>query len=137
MDDLLVTVLEYAVPVLLTAIAWVVAKLGKWLKIKAGNEATGNVLFRVTTEINTLVSEAGQTLVKKIKEARSIHSPGGKKLTPEEAQMIKKAVLDKFKNLWGLKGLAKIGKILGFGENALTSFLEAKIEEAVKASKNP
>lgn len=134
MNELLI---EYGLPVLGSLISIALGYLVKYLRAKAGNEILGRMMIKLTSEIDTLVKSTNQTLKKEIKKAKNPKSKGGKKLTKEEAQEIKEKVLEEFKNLWGVKGIAKLAKILGFSEDKIYDFLDNKIEEAVFNNKNP
>lgn len=125
---------------LVPGIAWVFAKLGTWLKSKIKNETLANMMARFTEAIGNLVMEAEQTSVAAIKAAKDLNSPGGTKLTKEEAKQIKNEVLQKFKDLWGPKGLDILAKILGFDSEGVEDFISSKIEALVskeKKSGNP
>jgi prepilin signal peptidase PulO-like enzyme (type II secretory pathway) len=118
-----------------SGLVWLVAKLSTWIKTKIGNEALGGILARVNETLGNLVVEANQTVVNGLKAAKDPDSPGGTKLTDEEARQIKKEVLAQFKDLWGAKGLALLAKILGFTSDKTESFLSSKIEALVEKEK--
>lgn len=133
--ELGLNILEILSPAILALLAWLGVKLAGWLRAKTKNELVGGMLARLTESVFTLVREAEQTAVAAIKAGKDPSSPGGTKLTKAEAEKVKADVIAKLKELWGMKGLKEIGKVLGWTEASVTSFLEAKVEEAVLADK--
>lgn len=133
--DLGMTVAELLAPVLMTVLTWASVKAGLWIKAKVQNETYAGMLTRLNETLLTLVRDAEQTAVAAIKVGRAPDSPGGEKLTPQEAHMVKQAVVDKFKKLWGEEGLRLLMKILGLDSGSLDTWLNAKIEAMVVAEK--
>ena len=129
--DLLTMLLEAAVPVIAACLTWLSVRLAKWIKAKAQNELLRDTLLRINSSLLTLVREAEQTLVSEIKKAKEDDG----KLSPEEAIGIKKAVLARFKTLWGIDGQRKLQKALGINGDTLNEFIESKIEEHVYLEK--
>jgi hypothetical protein len=131
----ILAILVVCAPVLTAAITWASVKFADLIKARTKNELIGGILARLTTSAFTLVREAEQTAVAAIKAARDPKSPGGEELTKEEGEQIKKAVVDKLKEVWGVKGLHEAGKILGLTDAGLDKFISAKVEEAVFVEK--
>ena len=53
------------------------------------------------------------------------------KVTDKEAREIKQRVLRRIKENVGIKGLMKLGSVLGLNDQGVTEMIEAKIESAV------
>jgi hypothetical protein len=134
-SDLAVTILDIALTLLVPVAVWAGAKLSKWLEAKAINEKTGGMLVRLNDSIVTAVKAINQTTKAKIKASKDPNSPGGKKVTPEEAAELKKAALDEIRSYWGAKGLKEAGEILGL--DSLDSWIDGKIEAAVHDTQPP
>lgn len=133
--EITATIAELMVPILTALLAWVSVRVTAFIKAKVDNQVYQNMLTRLADSVFTLVREAEQTLVAEVKRARADSSPGGVKLTKEEGDRIKAAVLSKFKHLWGPAGIAELMRILGFSDGTFEDYLSAKIEEAVNVEK--
>ena len=133
--EITAVVAELMSPVLVGLLAWLSARVTSYIQTKVANQTYSTMLTRLTDSVFTLVREAEQTVVKEIKRAKSEDSPGGARLTPEEALQIKEAVVEKFKRLWGPAGLLELMKVLGLTDGMLEEFLAAKIEEIVHMEK--
>lgn len=133
--DLIFTLLEYAIPVVVALFGWLSARLVSWLKTKTKNEVLHGMMTRLNESVTALVLEAEQTLVTEMKKARAADSPGGKTLTDNEARNVKKNVLDNLRNMFGQKGIDELKNVLGVDDTGLDKFLSAKIEGAVLADK--
>lgn len=133
--DLGMTVAELLAPILMAVLTWASAKLGLWIKARVQNETYAGMLGRLNETLLTLVREAEQTAVAAIKAGRDPKSPGGVKLTKQEAEHIKDEVLAKFKKLWGTPGLMLLMRILGLDSGSLDEWLEAKVEALVLVEK--
>lgn len=88
------------------------------------------ILGRLWTEVMSSVQEVWQTYVGAIKAARV-----DGKLTPEEKLQAREMALNVLKGNLGQKGLAKLGRVLGFDGAILDRYLTGKIEAAVAESK--
>ena len=53
------------------------------------------------------------------------------KITKEEGAKIKQDVIDRIKENFGMKGLKKLGGVLGLDAVGVTEMIEAKVEAAV------
>lgn len=135
MDEILTTLAQAAVPVLAAFLSWMSIRLTRWLKEKAHSEMTQRTITKTNESILTLVREAEQTLVQAIKEAKDETSPGGRKMTKEEACLIKNKVIARFKRLWGPEGIGELIKVLGIEDKAFEKYIEAKVEETVHTEK--
>ena len=129
------TVAEFMLPVFAGLLAWLSARVTSYIKAKVANETYSNMLTRLTDSVFTLVREAEQTTVAELKRARSEDSPGGTRLTPEEAAAIKATVIGKFKSLWGPEGIEMLMKVLGLRDGMFEEFIAAKVEEVVHMEK--
>jgi hypothetical protein len=135
-SDIFWTVMQFFLPLMGAALVWLKVKLIAWIQAKTKNEMIAGMLARLADSVVTLVREAEQTTVAAIKAAKDPKSPGGVNLTKAEAENIKAAVIAKFKEIWGVKGLAEAGKVLGLSEDGLLKFISAKVESAVLAESN-
>jgi len=122
--------------VVLAGLAWLTTKAAGWIKAKTNNEALGGMLARLMESLGGLIQEAEQTLVAQLKAAKDPNSPGGTKLTASEAATIKNEVLQRFKDMWGKKGLAELAKILGFDKTGTENFIASKIDALVRKEKS-
>ena len=129
--DLAGSAWEVFSPVFAALTAWAGVRLTALIKAKVQNEVYSGMLTRLTDSVLLVVREAEQTVVKGIKAARDPRSPGGQRLTEDEAERIKDEVLEKLKRLWGPEGLKELMKVLGLTEGVLDDFLLAQIEAMV------
>jgi hypothetical protein len=131
------SIAEMLAPVIMAIFGWVSVRIAAWVKAHTKNTMIKGTLLRLNESILTLVREAEQTAVAELKKARSPDSPGGEKLTPEEAKEIKEKVTGNFKSLWGQRGLDELTRVLGFSNGeSVEKFLGSKIEEAVYKDKH-
>lgn len=133
------TILGMLGSVITALLAWVGVHASSWLKAKSKNETVGGMLARTSDMLFALIREAEQTAVYELRKARDPRSPGGAVITQSEGKQIKEAVITKFKELWGPKGLEELAKVLGLTSDGLTKYLNAKVEEAclVENARNP
>jgi len=129
--ELGLNILEALSPAILALLAWLGLKLSHWLRAKISNELVGGMLARLNDSVFTAVKAIEQTVVREIKAAKEPNSPGGPKITTEEADRVKKAAIDALKSYWGVKGLAELGEVLGLTGDGLNNLLESKVEAAV------
>lgn len=137
--DTAVSVLDIVLAVVTPVLVWLGARASKWVSALALNEKTGGMLARLNDSVFTAVKTVNQTLRAEIKAAKDPSSPGGSKITKEEAEQLKAAAWDELRAYWGAKGLEEAGKVLGLDN--LTRFVDGKIESAVSdlnaSSPNP
>ncbi len=78
------------------------------------------------------VKFVGQTLKAEILAAKAPGSPGGAKITDEEARRLKDAVWEALKDEYGgMDGIKKALKVLGLGDASWAKWVDGKIEAAV------
>jgi len=136
--DTIFTVLSVVLPIVGAAVTWVFGRLGGWLSSKSKNEKVAGMIARLVDSVKVAVVSVNETAKAEIQKARDPKSPGGAKITKEEAEALKEACLAKVKAYWGKKGLKTAAKVLGFGDEGLAMFLGDQIEKAVKENKpNP
>jgi len=123
--------------VLSLGIAWLGKTLNAWLGVKVKNERLRLVLRRMSEVICTVVLELQQTEVAVLKTALDDGSPGGRKITKEEGQILLETALRKVRTYLGVDGLKLLTYVLGFtGEKALNDFLVSRIEATIHTTKN-
>src|SRR5262249_23129459 len=85
------------------------------------------MLERLVTEAKAVVLEVEQTYVDSVKGARDDGV-----LTPAEAATARRLALSALKSNLGMKGLRRLGRILGLDDSELDRLLGTHIEAAVK-----
>lgn len=134
--DLLHLALEYLLPLLATAASiYLLPKLDKYIKAKTDGPIEA-LLLRVREHATTSVLATNQVFVDKLKEGRAPGSPGGRRLTPEEAREARLAAKRRLKRSLGLDALEKLKDSLGGSEN-VEDLLDSEVEAAVRATKRP
>jgi hypothetical protein len=113
-------------PLVVAAILWAIKQGTDWLKSKTKNEQVQGALDIANDVTMTVVMALQQTMAGPLKAAAS-----DGKLTDDEKTQLKRAAIDALKQAYGESGLKELQKILGLGEDALMSFLVAKLEAAV------
>lgn len=139
------TIYEALAPLLMAAIGWVSVKLANFIKAKTKNEMMAGVLIRLNESVTDAVKAVNQQMVEIIGRAKDPNSPGGKKITTDEALKLHDAAKAFVRSYWGEKGLKELAYVLGFGslfgkidEQGLNNMLTTKIEAAVnEEKKNP
>ncbi len=130
--DVVWTIAPYAVAFLLAGLTWLGGLLSKWTLGKIKNEAVANTVVRFQGEVLSAVKMVGQTLKQEILAAKAPGSPGGAKVTKEEAQQLKDAVWEALKDSYGgMDGIKKALGVLGLEDAAWMKWVDSKIEAAV------
>lgn len=122
---------EMLSPIVLLIITVVSAFLTKYIHEKTKNATLAGMLGRLNEIIWDEVRAAEQVAVAGIKAAKSPSSDGGVKVTKAEGDKIRRDVLDRIKENFGMAGLQKLGKILGLGGKGMAKMIEAKVEATV------
>lgn len=110
-------------PLLIALLGLLAKKLADFIASKTRSEALRAVLVKLDTAVFSVVGELEQTVVEKLKK----HSEDGK-LTKEEIEDIKAAVLAKLKSYISFD---EIGKLLGASD--VEAFVASRVESAVHA----
>jgi hypothetical protein len=132
MEDILWTIAPYAITLILAGLTWLGGLLSKKLLGSIKNEAIANAVVRFQAEVLSAVKMVGQTLKQEILKARAPASPGGAKVTEEEAKRLKEAVWDALKDAYGgMDGIKKALAVLGLEDAAWMKWIDTKIEAAV------
>ena len=121
-------VLSPLVVVLVTVLSGFLTKL---IHEKTKNATLAGILGRLNELVWDEVKAAEQVAVRDIKAAKSPSSDGGVKITKAEGAKIKRDVIDRIKENFGMKGLKKLGGVLGLDAVGVTKMIETKIESAV------
>ncbi len=122
---------ELLSPIIVLIVTVLSGFLTKLIHEKTKNATLAGILGRLNELIWDEVKAAEQVAVKSIKLAKDPSSDGGMKITDAEAREIKQRVLRRIKENIGVKGLVKLGKVLGLNDQGVTDMIEAKIEAAV------
>ncbi len=122
---------ELLSPIIVLIVTVLSGFLTKLIHEKTKNATLAGILGRLNELVWDEVKAAEQVVVKNIKAAKSPSSDGGMKITSAEAKVIKRRVLDRIKENVGVKGLLKLGKVLGLDVQGVSDMIEAKIEAAV------
>lgn len=122
---------EMLSPVIVMIVTVLAGFLTKLIHEKTKNTTLAGILGRLNELVWDEVKAGEQVFVKSIKLAKDPSSDGGVKITDAEALEIKQRVLRRIKENIGVKGLVKLGKVLGLNDRGVTAMIEAKIEAAV------
>lgn len=134
--DLLLTGFMYLSPFLLMGLVWLGKRLDGWLGSMTKNELIKGVMIRFKDSVLDGVKRVNQTLKSEIMAAKAPGSPGGTKITEEEAKGLKEAVWEDLKDEYGgMDGIQKALKVLGLGDASWMKWVDGKIEAAVSDAK--
>jgi hypothetical protein len=98
--------------------------LGKWLLGKISNDTAQKYIGRALDEVYDAVGEVYQTFTKSLKASNA-----DGKLTNDEKKIAKSLALATAKANIGVKGIARLSRILGI--DSLDSWLATKVEATV------
>lgn len=127
---------EVLVPVVALCITAATYYTSKFIHAKTNNTWLAGILSRLNEAVWYEVSAAEQVAVKGIKAAKDPSSDGGKRVTKAEGISIKKDVIARIKENIGMKGLKKLAKITGVGEQGVDRMIDSRVE-AIVGSQNP
>lgn len=131
------SIYEVLAPCLAAIVAWVSARLAGLIRAKTRNEMVEGILLRLNESVAEAVKAVNQQTREILGRAREPDSPGGRKLTMQEARLLREHALKYIRSYWGLKGIKELARILGLelgGE--LDSYLLNKIEAYVGREKS-
>lgn len=137
MSEFLTMVLEVLVPIVGSATAWLLGQAARLVQAKIKQSYVQGTLVRLTVAVADAVRAVEQTLVKELRHAQAPGSPGGTKITADEALAIKQAAVAQVKLFLGPKGLAELAKVFGLNAETVDHFLGQKIEAEVSRMKRP
>lgn len=125
----------------ITVVGWVGRALTQFIMQRVKNERVAEALGRMNDTVWDVVLELEQTLVRDLKAAMAPDSPGGARVTAEEAAHIKSEAILRTKALLGPEGVKRLMKALDLtSELALDAHISTKVEAAVmefKLAKGP
>jgi hypothetical protein len=135
-------ILGEALPAIETALAallsWAAIELTRWIRAHTANTIVSGILTRLTDVVRQVVADVAQTAADDLKRATSPDSPGGRKITADEAAGLKADAIAKVKSYLGPKGIALLMKTSGIrSASALDDMIGSKIEAEVRALKTP
>lgn len=130
-DDYIIPLVEILAPIVTALLGWLSYRLSEYIKSKTKSQRAALVAGRLCELLGSLVAEAEQTLVSEMKRSKSSTSEDGARLTKSEAAGVRLAVLTKAKTYLGKKGLDEITSALSVEREAVSHYLETKVEQAV------
>lgn len=119
---ILVKALVPSLTLLTPLVSWGLAAGARYISKKAKNEAVDTALTRITHTVGTTVANLNQTLVKEMK-AKTADG----KLTKKDAKDLKEIAIETVK----AQVPFAVKQIAEGGVNSLSTFISAKIEQAV------
>lgn len=142
MDDLpwvLYAALATPIGLLLT---WLGKLVGDLLKTKIKSELLSGMVSRFWDSIFATVRATNQRMPEIIGRARDPNSPGGTKITKEEAEKLEADAWQGFKDYWGPKGLKELTKVMGWDqpgqlENMFGNGVKTALDRLKDRSGNP
>jgi len=139
-SKLLADAVNALLPVIVTAlslgIVWLGKTLNAWLSAKVKHERLQLVLRRLSEVVCTVVLELQQTEVAELQKAFNATSPGGVKITKEEANALLTTALNRVRSYLGEDGLKLLMFVLGFtSETDVNHFLISRIEATLHTVK--
>ena len=136
------TVYDILATALAAAVGYAAVFLTGVIRAKVKNDVAAGLLQRLTESVADAVCAVNQQTHELLKAARARDSPGGSKLTREEAAMLRRAAVGYVKAYWGPKGLRLLAQVLADGERnrdkaeaQVNRVIEAKVEAAVGLEK--
>lgn len=130
-DDYIIPLVEILAPIVTALLGWLSYRLSEYIKSKTKSQRAALVADRLCELLGSLVAEAEQTLVSEMKRSKRSTSEDGARLTKSEAAGVRLAVLTKAKTYLGKKGLDEITSALSVEREAVSHYLETKVEQAV------
>lgn len=135
-------ILGEALPAIETALAallsWAAIELTRWIRAHTANTVVSGILARLTDVVRQVVADIAQTSADDLRRATSPDSPGGRKITADEAAEMKANAIANVKTFLGPKGIRLLMKASGIGsERKLNDLIGSKIEAEVRALKTP
>lgn len=122
---------ELLSPLVVVLVTVLSAYLTKLIHEKTKNTTLAGILGRLNELVWDEVKAAEQVAVKSIKAAKDPSSDGGVKITDDEAIAIRERVVRRIKENVGIKGLKKLGKVLGLDTKGVVDMITTKVEAAV------
>jgi hypothetical protein len=142
MTQVVWTVYDWLAPAVIAAIGYASVFLTGVVRKRVKNDLASGLLARLTHSVCDAVAAVAQRQHELTARARGPNSPGGKKLTLAEAELLRKAAMQMVKDYWGPKGLKLLASVLAEGERdqdraavQVDRVITAKIEAEVDARK--
>ena len=141
-QEIVWTIYDILAPALTAAVSYVAIWLTGVIRARVKNDIAAGLLQRLTESVTDAVKAVNQRQRELVGNAHKVDSPGGRKLTSNEAATLRRAAIDYVKAYWGPKGLRMLARILVDGERdterasgQIDRVIEAKIEAAVSDTK--
>lgn len=136
------TVYDILASALTAAIGYVVIYLTGVIRSRVQNDVAAGLLTRLTESVGDAVAAVNQQQQELVRKAKLPQSPGGYRLTKQEAALLRQSAIRYVKSYWGPKGLRMLARVLADGERdqdraaaQVDRVIEAKIEAAVRRGK--
>lgn len=130
------SIYEMLAPVVVTALAWISARVSGLIRAKTKNELAAGMLVRLNESVLDAVQSVNQQTDELLRRARHPDSPRGTDLSSQEAQLLKTTAISFVKAYWGAKGLRELAGVLGLSMGAeLDDLISSKIEAFVGREK--
>lgn len=110
------TAYDILAPALMVAMGYATVWLTGVIRQRIRNDVVAGLLSRLTVSVATAVKAVNQQQREILGHTRSNDSPGGRKLTKQEAALLKGTAIAHVKEYWGPKGLKELARILVGGE---------------------
>jgi hypothetical protein len=131
MDQIIASLIDLALPALVTGIIWGITKVASYFKAKTNIEYVQGAIGRLNEAVVTAVREVEQTI-----KAELVKKRADGKITPDDARDIKAAAIAAAKSYLGAKGIAEIIKVLGIDASLVDKLVGGKIEQVLSELKD-
>ena len=124
-------VLPIVVTVVTALLGLAAVSIRQLIAVKVANETVAGILTRLNDTVWLVVGEIQRIEVEALQEATSPESPGGRKITRDEAERLANIALERVREYLGADGLATLMFVLGLKtEVAANRFLRGRIQAA-------
>jgi hypothetical protein len=131
MDQVIASLIDLALPALVTGIIWGITKVASYFKAKTNIEYVQGAIGRLNEAVVTAVREVEQTI-----KAELVKKRADGKITPDDARDIKAAAIAAAKSYLGAKGIAELIKVLGIDAAFVDKLVGGKIEQVISEMKD-
>jgi hypothetical protein len=131
MDQVIASLIDLALPALVTGIIWGITKVASYFKAKTNIEYVQGAIGRLNEAVVMSVREVEQTI-----KAELVKKRADGKITPDDARDIKDAAIAAAKSYLGAKGIAELIKVLGIDASLVDKLVGGKIEQVLSELKD-
>lgn len=129
MQQLLINIIPYAVPVIVALIGFGLTKFTQLVNANVKNTVITGIIQRADDSIYHAVQFVGQTY------ADSLKSGGA--LSPDQMAQAKSKAIEAAKKLLTEQGTDELKKVLGLDQAAIDQWIGVRVESAVRTVKAP